>query len=84
MQKVREYAKFIVAIITAAVNAGALALLPDDVKVYVSIVLAVAGAIAVAAVPNAQPADEGLEEDEDLTTPQPAAADSGYDDTGAA
>lgn len=58
MNKIGQYAKFIAAILTAAVNAGVLALVPEPAKTYVAVLVAVVGAAAVYAVPNAKPLDD--------------------------
>ena len=56
IQKIQVYAKFIAAILTVIVTSG-VGLIPGEYIGWVQLVVAVLGAIAVYAVPNAEPAE---------------------------
>lgn len=51
MKKIQKYAKFIVAILGAAVTAGA-GLIPDDTLNWIAFAAAILTAVGVYAVPN--------------------------------
>ena len=57
MDNIRKYAKFVVALLTAAVGAVTQFALPipEEVVGYVQLVIAVLGAVAVFGVPNSDP-----------------------------
>lgn len=56
IQKIKEVAKFVAALIGAIATAGS-TLIPADWSPWLSLILAVATAVAVYRIPNAEPAE---------------------------
>jgi len=70
MDKLKKYAKLIAALIGAAINAGALSLVPEKYQLLVGVIVAMLTALGVYAVPNTDGTDP--ETDPDY---EPASAD---------
>lgn len=58
IQKIKEVAKFVAALVGSVVTAGS-TFIPEDWAPYLSLVLAVLTAVATYTIPNADPVPDG-------------------------